>query len=151
MSIVLPRSDAEKTALLAGALKRLPYAISAELAYPVAVVRDGQIAAVCVYHEWRGLNIEMSIAADTPRWASKQTVAFLLGFPFFEFGVRRITAMVARKNKPSRKLVEGLGFHLEGVMRDCLATDDLVIYGMTRRTWERGRWYREPAVEQRAA
>ena len=116
MTIVFPHTPAEKAPLLEWA-KRLPVAIRTDTAYPVAVVRDGRIAAVVIYHEWRGANIEMSIVADTPRWATKQTVAFLLGFPFLTWDVRRITALVDRRNKRSRKLVEGLGFRLEGVMR----------------------------------
>lgn len=136
---------------MAWALKRLPYAIRAETAWPVGIVRDGTLAAVVIYHELRDVNIEMSIVADTPRWASRQTVAFLLGFPFWSWGVRRVTALIERKNKRSRKLVEGVGFKLEGAMRDAFPGDDAMVYGLTRRVWSRSRWYAEPPAEQKAA
>jgi RimJ/RimL family protein N-acetyltransferase len=150
MSIHIPNTPEQKAALMEWA-RRLPVAIRAETALPVAVVRSGRIAAVILYHEWRGQNIEMSIVAETPRWATKQTVAFLLGYPFISYGVRRITALVERGNLRSRKLVEGLGFEPEGVMRHGSVNDDLCIYGMTRRWWEQSRWYREPPAEQKAA
>lgn len=150
MAIWAPQSPGEKAALMQWALARLPYAIRAEMAYPVGVVRGGEVAAVVLYHELRGCNIEMSIVADTPRWATKQTVGFLLRYPFWSWDVRRVTALVARRNRRSRKLVRGLGFLEEGVMRDGMADDDLVIYGMTRRQWESSRWY-APAAERKAA
>lgn len=140
MAIVLPSSEEEKAAMIDWALQRLPAVEDFGPAYPIAVLREGAPAAVVVYHQWRGPGIEMSIASDSPRWATRQTVSLLLAWAFQMYGVKRITAIVERRNKRSRKLAEGLGFKLEGTMLDAFETDDGIIYGMTRRYFERSKW-----------
>lgn len=114
------------------------------------VTVDGEISAVSVYSNLRGGNIEMTIAADTPRWATRGAIADLLSWPFECLpGLRRITALVNASNTRSRKLVEGLGFQMEGWLEDGADDGDLVLYGMTRKMWLASRWMR--VVQARAA
>lgn len=144
MAIRLPELPGEKEDMIEWAWKRLPIDFGGpELAYPIAVFRDSLLVCVVVYHNWRGVSVEMSIAADSPRWASKETIQFLLGWAFNTYNVRRITAIVKRGNARSRKLVDGLGFRTEGTLLDAFEDDDAVICGMTRRWYERSRWFIE--------
>ena len=138
--------------MLQWALDRLPAGDGfAMQSYPIGICRDGKLAAVAVYTAWRGCNIEMAIAADTPRWATRQVVALLMAYAFLELGVRRITATPARRNKRSRRFVEGIGGRLEGVMRDGLPDDDVLIYGLTREQWARSKWAAGMVPEARKA
>lgn len=149
--IWFPRDDTEKKQLLTWAWEHLP--IDFGLAYPIGICRDDAISAVCVYHNFRGANLEMSIAAESPRWATKETVTLLLGWPFWTHpALRRTTAICKRGHAKSRKLVAGLGFRCEGTALDLFPDDDGVIYGMTRRWWEKSRWFLPaPTVHQQKA
>ena len=151
MAIWTPQNGTQKDQMLAWARQRLP--IDFGLAYPVGICRDGQLVCVCVFHNFRGVNIEMSIAADSPRWATKQAISFLLAWPFVTHPeVRRITALVERRNKRSRKLCAGIGFRLEGTLLDAAPNDDMIVFGLTRRWFERSRWHvAAPAANLKAA
>lgn len=143
MAIVLP-TEGEVPQLLDWISERIGEEVVE--GYPVAVIRDNEIAAVACYHQLRGLNCEMSLAADDPRWISKKVVQFLLWFPFYHFDVNRITAMTKKKNKRARKLIEGVGFKLEGRMRDVYEDDDAIVYGLTKFKWQRGPYYIEEVL-----
>lgn len=99
----------------------------------LGVVRNDKLVAGVVYHHFRHIDIEVVIAADTANWCFPATMRTLFAYPFMQLGVRRMSAIVARKNKPSRKLVKGLGFKEEGCCRKAMPeNEDAFIYGMLR-------------------
>ncbi len=119
--------------------------------YVAIGIAEGQrLLAGAVYHDFTGPGIGMTLAADTPRWATQGNIASLLRYPFEQLRCRRITVCAARKNKRSRKLIEGVGFKLEGVVREGFERDDAILYGMLKREC---RWLerREHGQEQLAA
>src|SRR6187549_2264145 len=87
--------------------------------YPevAAVMRNGKLAAIAVYHDYAPPCIQMSFYALTPRWAHMSTIRDLLNYPFGQLKCRRVTSLVKKKNARSRRMVEGLGWKLEGVVR----------------------------------
>lgn len=100
------------------------------------VLRDGRLAAGVVFHNYdaHAGDIEVVIAAESPRWASREVFFTAFAYPFLQLGCRRVTARVPVSNLRARRLVEGAGFVLEGLMR-CAASDggDVMIYGMLKR------------------
>lgn len=105
-------------------------------------------AGTVLYTDYdRGLNVRVH-AAGTGNWLTRQTLALIFGYPFQNLKVKRMTALVARKNKPSRTLCEKLGFVLEGRLRHaCENGDHLIVYGMLARECK---WLR-PEHDRRAA
>jgi len=75
----------------------------------------GEILAVAVFNSFRHHDIECSIVAATPKWATPGNIRVIFDYPFVQLGVKRMTAITAKKNKRCRKLLEGVGFRLEGV------------------------------------
>ena len=73
------------------------------------------------------------MAADSPRWISKEIVRTILGLPY-QMGMERITALVRKSNKRSRKLVEGLGFKNEGTIR--YPKENLILYGLLEKEFK---------------
>lgn len=125
---------------------KIPYFTATEGAQAVGVVRKGELVGVVAYSNflppsdtWSG-DVELSCAATTPRWFTRQVGEVLLGLPFRQFGVGRLTLRIARKNKRARRFVEGLGFKQEGVMRHALKRGDIILYGLTRKDWEAGKY-----------
>lgn len=152
-AVCAPTNPAARDWLLAWAERRLPIEpFARELSYPLAVASINDPIAVVVYSQWRGGNIEVTIAAKTPRWASRGSVAELLAWPFEALGVRRITAMVAAGNTHSRRLAERLGFRYEGYHLDWFESGASISLGLTRAAWRQSRWhrYRVAALERAA-
>lgn len=133
--ICYPRSIAENDALKAWIEARIPDYRSGQHTICVGVERGGRLCAVVAWDNFReGACMDVSIAADNPRWATRQTITTLLMYPFGQLKVRRINSFVAKGNKRARKLNEGLGFKLEGKLRDaCKNNEPLLVFGLTRR------------------
>lgn len=86
------------------------------------------------------VNIRMHVAG-VGHWLSRTALAVFFSYPFQELGLRRVTALVAKKNKKSRKLCEDLGFSQEGRLRQAAVNgDDLIVYGLLRKDC---RWLKE--------
>jgi RimJ/RimL family protein N-acetyltransferase len=96
----------------------------------IGVADDARLIAGMVYHQYRGHDLVMTFAADSPKWANKGNLGAFFRYPFGQLGCKRVTTFAARKNKRSRKLIEGVGFKLEGVMRKGNGDQDAMIYGM---------------------
>jgi RimJ/RimL family protein N-acetyltransferase len=76
---------------------------------------DLNLIAGVVYHNYTGVDIEATMAADDPRWAMPGTLRALFAYPFQTVGVKRMTCMTDAPNKRCRRFLEGCGFRLEGV------------------------------------
>jgi RimJ/RimL family protein N-acetyltransferase len=62
-------------------------------------------------------SITVGIAAISPKWATRQTIGAILHYPFKQLGCHRVTALTAKGNQRSIKLLKGLGFRFEGENR----------------------------------
>lgn len=134
--IFLPETKEQKEFLLKWAMKGLGISWLME-PYPVGIFVDDKIACVAIYHEHRAPSVMMSIYAINPHWATKKNVQTLYSYAFtarpIGLGVERITALVDKKNKRSRRFLEGIGFKLEGCLRKAAKLgEDLCIYGILR-------------------
>lgn len=99
----------------------------------LGVIRRGELLGGVVYHGYRGFDIQMSCAFDRVGWALPGTVRALMSYPFNDLGVVRVTSIVGRRNKRSKKLVTDLGFRFIGVARKGLdGVEDAFLYEMLR-------------------
>lgn len=103
------------------------------MAEGLGICRDGRLLAGIVYNNYNGSNVEMSIASIDPRWCSRQAIRIAFLYPFAQLGCRRVSATVATHNEAARRLLERLGFEVEGfhpkAMRDGA---DALSYGLLR-------------------
>jgi len=131
-------------AVCAWVAARVPYLTGFGPSVAVGVARGSVIVAGIVWHAYSptqpGGNIEVTMAADSAMWLRPRILTELLNYPFKQLGCHRITAVVARKNKRSRRFVEHFGFKLEGVVRQGFGQEDAMIYGMLR---SECRWLKE--------
>ncbi len=104
----------------------------------IGVALNDKPIAGAVYNNSRGFDMEISFAADSPRWANRGTIRGILAYPFIQCGCTRLTATIAKRNKRARRLVEGLGFKQEGCLQRGLdGRQDAILYGLQR---ENCRW-----------
>ena len=104
----------------------------------IGVSRGGALIAGAVFNNWRGHDIEVSFASADPRWARRGMVRTLFAYPFAQLGCARLSSLTAHGNARARKLLTGLGFTHEGVLRRGFdGAEDALIFGMLR---EECRW-----------
>lgn len=109
----------------------------------IGVVRGTALVAGVVYHEYRPEqgDCEISIAAITPRWATRETISLLLAYPFRQLRCRRLTARVRSDNERAMRFDLGIGFQVEGRLRSWYAPGvDCLMLGLMREDWERGKY-----------
>lgn len=131
--IFFPKTPQENAFLKAWLEKRLDGVRAGDDSWCLGVWRADKLAAVAAFTNYRTVDIEILFASDNPRWATKQTIAWILAFPFVQLGTQRCTAMVLKSNKRVRKLLLGTGFKEEGRHLHAARNLETVLsYGMTR-------------------
>jgi RimJ/RimL family protein N-acetyltransferase len=99
----------------------------------VGYANHSGLIAVVVLHDLSPPNVFLSWAATTPRWMTRQTICMIYDWAYNQLGCSRITGLVERKNKRARKIDEGLGMKLEGVLRKASPSgQDLFVYGLLK-------------------
>lgn len=92
--------------------------------------RNGSILGVVVFSRSNTWGCEVTVAASTPRFLSREMLQACLAYLFVTCQYRRVTAIVNRKNLKSLSLAQRLGFQIEGVARNWFGDDDACILGL---------------------
>lgn len=101
---------------------------------------NGKIVAAVVYTNFSGSDIWMHCAIDCKgKWLTRGALKAAFRYPFVQLGCRRVTGLVAARNKASLHWMKRVGFTYEGLRRDALPDDDEIMFGMPRREC---RWLR---------
>jgi len=128
--------------------RRIAHVGSGEAFGPCAAIgvagEGGGVLGGVVFSNWQPgcRSIEVSFAAETPRWLTRRIIAGILAYPFDQLGCQRITAVTARRARRVRRFLDLFGFKREGLVRQGLGDDDAMIYGMLKREWRTSRWTR---------
>jgi RimJ/RimL family protein N-acetyltransferase len=95
---------------------------------------DGKLICGILIHDVKQEMCALSIASKSPRWCTKENIAAIADVLSENLGKRYVYTMTPAMNHRARKLVEGLGFKQDGVMRQAAkgGEDDLIIYGVLR-------------------
>lgn len=114
-------------------LERIPYVEEWGPHEAIGLERNGQLIAGTVYDHYTISNVNMSFAAMPGRqWLTRTYLQAMFRYPFVQLGVRRVTGLIASKNVDSLRFAAHLGATVDGVMKDALPDDDLVIMGILR-------------------
>jgi RimJ/RimL family protein N-acetyltransferase len=112
----------------------LPYATGMDNWYEtIGLEQDGDLIAVVLYNIYSGADIAMHVAAvDGSRWMTRSYLRAVFRYPFVQLGVRRVSGFVPASNAQAIRFNEHLGFKREGLMREALWDDDVIVFGMLR-------------------
>jgi RimJ/RimL family protein N-acetyltransferase len=94
------------------------------------VSSENEIMGVAIYNNFRQNDIEITFVTATPKWATPGNVRAILSYPFVQLGVDRMTAITSKTNKKARKLLDRLGFKLEGIHPFAYAGKTACTYGL---------------------
>lgn len=121
-------------------VERIPHVESFSNMQAIGITAGDSLIGGVVFHEYRGNDIQMSCASESPRWLTKRILRALFAYPFVQLGCDRVTAFCPAGNAHTRQFLERIGFSLEGVMRRGFITDDCALYGLLR---EECKWIKE--------
>lgn len=87
--------------------------------HSIGVVIEGRVASGVVFHDWqpRQGTIQLSIAAENPRWASRANIRAILSYPFDQIGAIKVWAVIPHTNERVVRFAKALGFKQEGMLR----------------------------------
>lgn len=103
---------------------------------------DDTLLAVVVYHDYvpsYGV-CQLSMAARSPKWASREAIRGLLSVPYEQYGCRKVWTATPSDNLRAIRFNEGIGFRREAILRHHYAPRrHAVICSMLRNEFE-ARW-----------
>jgi len=91
---------------------------------------DGELVGAVIFTEKSDHDIHVSVVCTNPIWWHRRYIKVLFNYAFEHCGCTRISALAKESNTKSRKLLEGLGFQKEGVLRQYHKPEDGIVYGI---------------------
>ena len=91
---------------------------------------DGDLVGAVIFTERSDHDIHVSVVCTNPVWWHRRYIKVLFNYAFEHCGCTRISALAKESNAKSRKLLEGLGFQKEGVLRQYHKPEDGIVYGI---------------------
>jgi RimJ/RimL family protein N-acetyltransferase len=85
----------------------------------IGVVDDhGQAIAGAVFHDYQPKykTVQLSMAATSPRWATRGNIYWILRYPFEEIGINKVWTATSHLNERALRFNEGIGFKREAVL-----------------------------------
>jgi len=100
----------------------------------IGAARGNAIVACVVFDEFTLTSCQIAIASDSgKRWLTREYVVRTFTYPFLQCDLQRIGCLVSINNKPSIRLIRGMGFKQEGVIRKAgIHGEDMIAFGMLR-------------------
>ena len=88
--------------------------------HAIGVLVGGEIIAGIVFHDWRPWSgvMEITMAADSPRWATRGTIRELLAYPFIAAGANKVRTATPHTNERAIRFNKGIGFKQEGTLAE---------------------------------
>lgn len=94
--------------------------------------KNGQFKGAAGFDNYSKDNIELFMAGNDPRWASKVFIKAVFNYVFNQLGCTRCTARVDADNATALNIDKKLGFVEEGRMRQANQGKDVIILGMLK-------------------
>lgn len=119
------------------------YGLAAGSYLSLGVVLDDKLIAGFVYSDWQPQfgTMEMSLAADSPRWATRRVIHELLAYPFIVRECQRVTVVTSQNNHKALRLAEGVGFVREAIVERAYGKDEnAILLRLFREEWEAGKY-----------
>jgi RimJ/RimL family protein N-acetyltransferase len=145
MTIAFARTPEEIAYLTAWAAERIK-GIAPEDFGPcdgMGVVHGDELVAAVIFHDWhpKERTLQCSMAADTPRWATKESIGMLLRFAFIHKAVNVLWTATPHTSARVLRFNEGCGMRREGTLRHRFGQGvHAVICSMTLIEFRRSKW-----------
>jgi hypothetical protein len=110
-----------------------------------------RILAVAVFHEHVYGTVQVSCAADSPRWATPGVLRRLLGYVFEQLECRKMWVAIPLSNGRAIRFNKGIGLRQEATLRQHFGRrEPAVVLSMLDHEY-RARWVRDAGRDARRA
>lgn len=93
----------------------------------------GKLRAVTLWDGFSKCDCNIHIASDgSGNWLRRAFLKTSFAHPFVQWDLRRVTGLVPSKNVAALTFDLHLGFQREGLIRNALPDDDIIVLGMLR-------------------
>ena len=92
-------------------------------------------------------NIQVSLAATSRRWLTRNRITAILRYPFRQLGVKRLTALVPPSATNATQFLERMGWVREGCVRLGYGDEDAIIWGLLESEWRFNRFNADRQVQ----
>lgn len=107
----------------------------------IGFIENNNILGGLLFSDYDGHNIFVHLALDTPRVCQRRFIKMMFSYCFIQLKCSRMTAMCVNGYTRNERLLKGVGFTKEGVIRKVMKVKDKfvdsAIYGMLK---EECRW-----------
>ena len=148
--IYYPANPTENSALAAWCADRIGHMNGRQFGpcQSLAVMRGNEVAAVVVLNDWLPENgtLQCSMAATTPRWATKGTLQALLFYVFATAKANKLWTAIPHDAERVLRFSRGIGLKPEATLRSHFGHKrHAVICSMLRSEYIRSPWFLEAA------
>ena len=102
----------------------------------IGFVENDNIFGGLIFSDYDGYNIFVHLALETPRVCQRRFIKMMFSYCFIQLKCSRMTAMCVNGYTRNEKLLKGVGFTKEGVIRKVMKVKDKfvdsAIYGMLK-------------------
>lgn len=102
----------------------------------IGFIEDNNILGGLLFSDYDGHNIFVHLALDTPRVCQRRFIKMMFSYCFIQLKCSRMTAMCVNGYTRNERLLKGVGFTKEGVIRKVMKVKDKfvdsAIYGMLK-------------------
>ncbi|CAB4139856.1 hypothetical protein UFOVP353_59 [uncultured Caudovirales phage] len=119
--------------------ERIPHVTDFGPCAALGVVSGDKVLAGVVFHDYQPdfKTIQLSMAADSPRWATRNIIKELLSYPFFQLGVEKVWTSTPHTNERAIKFNKGIGFKQEAVLAKHFGDRHAVVCRIFKKDYER--------------
>jgi [ribosomal protein S5]-alanine N-acetyltransferase len=113
--------------------------------WAITLRNENRLIGKCGYNEWRKLHRrgDISYIVDRRQWGKglvSEALRAMLQYGFDQMDLHSIEAGVTPGNDASTRMLQKLGFHLEGHLKESFLVEDVfvdsLIYSLLRKEWE---------------
>ncbi|WP_437352689.1 GNAT family N-acetyltransferase [Neorhizobium petrolearium] len=110
----------------------------------MGVFENGDVLGVIVFHNWNPESqvIEISAAADSPRWLRPTVLNRIFRYAFDDIGCQLVVARMSEDNEHTQRIFRRYGFQRYLIPRLRGRDEDEWIFTLTDDAWRGGKFHR---------
>ena len=146
--LIFAATDEERALVAAWAAERIDAVRGGDFGpcQVAGVVVGGVLVAAVVFHDWQdnARTLQLSMAADSPRWASPDVLRGLFRYAFVRAGANKLWTATPHTNARAVRFNHGIGMKQEATLRHHFGPKShAVICSMLAAEWQRSKWFKE--------
>jgi hypothetical protein len=145
--LIFAGTDEERALVVAWAAERIEAVRGSDFGpcQAAGVVVHGQMAAAVIFHDWQdgARTMQLSMAADSPRWAAPAVLRGLFRYAFVTAGANKLWTATPHTNARALRFNHGIGMKQEATLRHHFGPKShAVICSMIAAEWQRSKWFK---------